>query len=82
MLLCQDDEKIPLELRQVMANKVNRVIDLFRLRNAANTIIGDDLIRGVSGGERKRVTLAEMIMGISRVFALGGCMAVCLFMSS
>ena len=30
---------------------------------AADTLIGDAVVRGVSGGERKRVTSAEMLVG-------------------
>ena len=33
------------------------------LSNAADTLIGDAVVRGVSGGERKRVTSAEMLVG-------------------
>ena len=33
------------------------------LSSAANTLIGDAVVRGVSGGERKRVTSAEMLVG-------------------
>ena len=36
---------------------------MFNLTNAAETKIGDDLIRGVSGGERKRVSIAEVFIG-------------------
>ncbi|GBG34978.1 ABC transporter G family member 31 [Hondaea fermentalgiana] len=39
------------------------VINSLALGNAADTIVGNELLRGVSGGERKRVTSAEMIMG-------------------
>jgi ATP-binding cassette subfamily G (WHITE) protein 2 (PDR) len=35
------------------------LLAMFGLRSARNTKIGNDLIRGVSGGERKRVSLAE-----------------------
>lgn len=38
------------------------IIDNLLLGNAADTIVGNDLLRGVSGGERKRVTSAEMMM--------------------
>ena len=56
-----------------VADKVKNVIDIFGLRNAANTIVGNEMLRGVSGGEKKRVTLAEMMMGNQRVLLLGTC---------
>lgn len=54
-----------------VTGKVANIIKLFGLSNAAKTIVGDNLIRGVSGGEKKRVTLAEMMMGNPRVLLLG-----------
>ena len=33
------------------------------LSNAADTMVGNSIVRGVSGGERKRVTSAEMLVG-------------------
>lgn len=36
------------------------VMGLFGLSHARNTIVGNDYVRGVSGGERKRVSIAEM----------------------
>ena len=33
------------------------------LSNAADTMVGNAIVRGVSGGERKRVTSAEMLVG-------------------
>ena len=33
------------------------------LSNAADTMVGNTIVRGVSGGERKRVTSAEMLVG-------------------
>ena len=33
------------------------------LSNAADTYVGSAIVRGVSGGERKRVTSAEMLVG-------------------
>ena len=33
------------------------------LSNVADTMVGNAVVRGVSGGERKRVTSAEMLVG-------------------
>lgn len=32
---------------------------MFGISHTINTCVGDDFVRGVSGGERKRVTIAE-----------------------
>lgn len=37
------------------------LLTLFGLRHTFNTKVGNDIIRGVSGGERKRVSIAEMM---------------------
>ncbi|KAK3287471.1 hypothetical protein CYMTET_5016 [Cymbomonas tetramitiformis] len=37
------------------------------LVHVLDTVVGDDLLRGVSGGQRRRVTLGEMLMGHPRV---------------
>ncbi|KAL7785856.1 ABC-2 type transporter domain-containing protein [Trichoderma ceciliae] len=38
------------------------VMAVFGLTHTYNTKVGDDYIRGVSGGERKRVSIAEMVL--------------------
>ncbi|KAL5231553.1 hypothetical protein ABZP36_030329 [Zizania latifolia] len=38
------------------------------LSECADTVIGDDLRRGISGGQKKRVTIGEMLVGITRCF--------------
>jgi ATP-binding cassette subfamily G (WHITE) protein 2 (PDR) len=38
------------------------VMAVFDLSHAHNTKVGDDFVRGVSGGERKRVSIAEMVV--------------------
>lgn len=38
------------------------VMALFGLSHTVNTKVGDDYIRGVSGGERKRVSIAEAFL--------------------
>lgn len=41
---------------------VDRILQIFKLTSCADTKIGNNLIRGVSGGERRRVTLAEALI--------------------
>ncbi|EFN53324.1 hypothetical protein CHLNCDRAFT_58610 [Chlorella variabilis] len=37
------------------------------LEGCANTLVGNSMIRGISGGQRKRVTSGEMLVGPSKV---------------
>ena len=43
--------------------RVEVVLRTLGLANAADTMVGSATVRGVSGGERKRVTSAEMLVG-------------------
>ena len=43
------------QLDQLQQQKVEFMIDLLGLREAADTIVGNAIIRGVSGGQRRRV---------------------------
>ncbi|KAJ0971431.1 hypothetical protein J5N97_019390 [Dioscorea zingiberensis] len=43
------------------------IIKILGLENCADTIVGNEMLRGLSGGEKKRVTLGEMIVGPARV---------------
>lgn len=50
------------------ARDVSRwVASMFNLGDAFETPMGNDMIRGVSGGEKKRATIAEAFMGGSQV---------------
>jgi ATP-binding cassette, subfamily G (WHITE), member 2, PDR len=40
---------------------------IFGLSHTVNTKVGDDFVRGVSGGERKRVSIAEMFLSRSPI---------------
>lgn len=41
------------------------VMAVFGLSHTVDSKIGNDLVRGVSGGERKRVSIAEVMMSLS-----------------
>jgi ABC-type multidrug transport system ATPase subunit len=41
-----------------MICRVELIIKLLGLQRAADTVVGNAMLRGVSGGERKRVTSA------------------------
>lgn len=45
-------------------------LHLLGLRGVADTIVGNAAVRGVSGGERHRVTTAEMASGKSNIIVL------------
>lgn len=57
------DEQLLKELASVGKLKVEMTAKILGLTNALDTVVGDELLRGVSGGEKKRVTLGEMMMG-------------------
>jgi ABC-type multidrug transport system ATPase subunit len=45
-------------------------VQLLGLDICADTMVGDQMIRGISGGQRKRVTTGEMIVGPSKVLLM------------
>ena len=55
--------------QQVIELKVSEVLKLLKLENCQNTRIGDNLSRGISGGERKRVSIAiELLSDLPIIF--------------
>ncbi|KAH6617086.1 ABC-2 type transporter-domain-containing protein [Chaetomium tenue] len=62
------DVKIPGKLpaginRQQFKEKVvTMLLKMFNIEHTRNTIVGNPFVRGVSGGERKRVSIAEMLV--------------------
>ena len=58
------------EGRALHADKLEAVTSLLALEGCIDTIIGDDLVRGVSGGEKKRVTIAETLVTNARVLCM------------
>jgi ABC-type multidrug transport system ATPase subunit len=45
--------------------QVDRLLSLLHLEECADTIIGNESERGISGGQRKRVTVAEALAGLT-----------------
>ncbi|TMW65968.1 hypothetical protein Poli38472_003733 [Pythium oligandrum] len=54
-------------IRSMFEHYPEIIIEQLGLTNCEDTILGDAMIRGVSGGERKRVTLGEMEFGLKYV---------------
>lgn len=46
------------------------ILKILKLDSCADTMVGDDMIRGISGGEKKRVTTGEMLVGPARAFVM------------
>ena len=55
--------------------QVDTILSTLRLESAADTVVGNEFIRGVSGGEKRRLTLAEMLVRLS--VALGCLLLTC-----
>jgi len=49
------------------------VLRVFGLTHTENTKVGNDFIRGVSGGERKRVSIAEVVLSGAPVQCWDNC---------
>ena len=41
---------------------LDAILKMFGIEHTANTVVGNDVVRGVSGGERKRVSIAETLV--------------------
>ncbi|KAF9676253.1 hypothetical protein SADUNF_Sadunf09G0119300 [Salix dunnii] len=48
----------------------DNILKILKLDSCADTMVGDDMIRGISGGEKKRVTTGEMLVGPTRAFVM------------
>lgn len=60
--------RLPGVSRQLYASHVRDVVmAVFGISHTANTKVGNDFVRGVSGGERKRVSIAEVTLSQSPI---------------
>lgn len=50
--------------------KVDLMLELLGLKECEHTVIGNAMLRGVSGGQKKRVTLGEMMLSNARALFL------------
>ena len=55
------------ELRAVLEAKPSMITRVLGLEECQNTVVGDEMTRGVSGGQKRRVTVGEMLITDSRV---------------
>ncbi|CAL9146214.1 unnamed protein product [Musa hybrid cultivar] len=46
----------------------NYILKILGLHECADIIIGDEMRRGISGGQKKRVTIGEMLVGLAQCF--------------
>lgn len=52
---------------------------LFGLGHTLNTPVGDAAIRGVSGGEKKRVSICEALACLSKINSWDKCVNLCFY---
>jgi ABC-type multidrug transport system ATPase subunit len=50
--------------------RIDTIMGLFGLSRCKDTWVGNQMIRGISGGERKRLSTVEMLSGPQRVLVL------------
>ncbi|PGH12949.1 hypothetical protein AJ79_03922 [Helicocarpus griseus UAMH5409] len=48
---------------------INLLLKMFNIEHTVNTVVGNQFVRGISGGERKRVSIAEMMITSGTVLA-------------
>lgn len=57
------------KLESMDAQRTKLLIDLLGLTECKDTIIGNDMHRGVSGGQRRRAQLGESLLSNARIYA-------------
>jgi ABC-type multidrug transport system ATPase subunit len=57
-------------VRAEWASRVDSIIEVLGLHECQGTLIGNAQIRGISGGQKKRVTIGEALLANARILAL------------
>lgn len=57
-------------LQEAIERRVDTMLKLLGLEECADTLVGNELVKGLSGGQKKRVTIGEMLITNARVFLL------------
>jgi ABC-type multidrug transport system ATPase subunit len=65
-----DCQMAPWVRRSDRAQRVDTVLQVLGLSHRANTVVGDALLRGVSGGEKKRVTIGVEAVKDASIFLM------------
>jgi ABC-type multidrug transport system ATPase subunit len=60
------------EVMSSVEEQVEILMEMMGLDHCADTIIGNDMIRGVSGGQRRRVSVGEQVITNARLLLLDG----------
>ncbi len=58
------------DVAKAMRRRVDTMIELLSLQECQDTYVGNDLIRGVSGGQKKRVSVGEVLVTNARAILL------------
>ncbi|KAM9955245.1 hypothetical protein ACTFIW_000745 [Dictyostelium discoideum] len=60
--------RLPNEKKRTFRSKIfNLLLGMFGMVHQAETMVGNEYVRGLSGGERKRITIAESMVSASSI---------------
>ncbi len=63
----------PMRRSDYASDQTNRAVNMFGMPHVLSTQVGNDYLRGVSGGERKRVSLSEMFATNAAIICWDNC---------
>eukprot|EP00529_Nitzschia_sp_RCC80_P042044 CAMPEP_0113449746 /NCGR_PEP_ID=MMETSP0014_2-20120614/5464_1 /TAXON_ID=2857 /ORGANISM="Nitzschia sp." /LENGTH=108 /DNA_ID=CAMNT_0000341045 /DNA_START=276 /DNA_END=598 /DNA_ORIENTATION=- /assembly_acc=CAM_ASM_000159 len=56
------------QTKEQISHRVDDMLKALALDNVGDTVVGDENLRGVSGGQKRRVTIGEMAIGSGATF--------------